>query len=217
MNTFRPEEILTRNGWYCSLDKFFELLEIRLRFERDNCLQESRCRGLHVSEQNDHWTDSEELESTSNTELVREDSIPREIWGPRHQTMIYFINDSAIPSFLQSLLPQTLMDEEELEELEALKTTLRFAYRTRIRGSSHGSWIAVNAEGQEDDQGRFSIVGGGDWDGLSEHEDFRMTVHRFMGPLPASPVRDRRQAGCFEDILDQGGQSERSSFPTLIR
>ena len=217
MIIIRPEEILIRNGWYCSLDNFFEILDIRMRFERYNCLQESRCNDLHDNEQNEYGTDSEELESSSNTKTLHENSIPREIWGPRHQTMIYFIDDSAIPSFLQSLLPQTLMDEEELEELEALKTTLRFAYRTRIRGSSHGSWIAVNAEGQEDDQGRFSIVGGGDWDGLSEHEDFRMTVHRFMGPLPASPVRDRRQAGCFEDILDQGGQSERSSFPTLIR
>ena len=63
--------------------------------------------------------------------------------------------------------------------------------------SDHGTWIAVHAEGDEDDQGRFSIVGGGFWDVETQWaEEFDVI---YAAPLPASPSRHRWAVDCFED------------------
>ena len=216
MSDMTPEGILARHGWACPLERFLLILDARIHRECD-IEWRGPTHGQPSDDEEDKGGRGPGIPISREIVQARLDySIPREIWGPRQRTVVYFVDDSAIPSFLQSSLPLTLPEEDEQEELETLKASLRRIYETRLRGSLHGSWIAINAVGEEDDQGRFSIIGGGHWDGHSTHADFQMTVNKVLGPLPASPVRDRAQAGCFEAIMDQEGHSDLSFFPAFL-
>ena len=133
-------------------------------------------------------------------------TIPRDSWGPQRESVFCYINDSAIPSFLQSTLPACLPETGEQSSLEELKDRLKTAYRERVIGSSLGTWVKIQSVDEGGHLERFSLLGVEFLnDGLLAQRDravgtWRARVHLFMGPLPASPTRTRTQVDCFEDM-----------------
>ena len=63
--------------------------------------------------------------------------------------------------------------------------------------SDHGTWIEINAVGEEEDEVRFSVRGWGPWNVVTHwEEDFEMVC---AAPLAASPTRHRWAVECFEN------------------
>ena len=215
MTSTKISEVLSGHGWTCSEQEFGRILQARFQtisrtgiigvgpdyfgHPRTYCAKNS----YEVQE-------NEDSPSLPNTEKVTPvpqahmevQTIPREKWGPRRESAFCYINDSAIPSFLQSTLPAQLPDIGEQSSLEILRDRLRATYRERVIGSSLGTWIQIHSVDEGDHLERFRFLGVEFLNNrlLAEVGEWRPRVHLFMGPLPASPTRARTQADCFEDM-----------------